>query len=262
MTCCVTVGATICGAQALWGQARLAASSATEPKTAKQVATIAEAEAAMERQQWPEAEEILRKLVADNGVPDTVAGKASGKAVAGKTKNARAWFDLGYVMHEQKKYAEAITAYRAAVAAEPDSFECNLNLGLMLAHEKQPDAAKYLEAATGLKPTGDHPRQSLARAWTALAEVQEATDAESSLNSWQRAVTLEPGDGQKRLGYGEALDRSGDAAGAEREFRKATELLPNSADALAALANLTMRRMRLADAEELLRRLVAITPRD
>ena len=42
---------------------------------------IVRAESAMDQQQWSEAEAILRKLVAANA------------------KDARAWFDLGYVMH-------------------------------------------------------------------------------------------------------------------------------------------------------------------
>lgn len=205
---------------------------------------IMRAESAMDQQQWPEAEAILRKLVAANA------------------KDTRAWFDLGYVMHAQKNYPEAISAYRGAVAAQPESFECNLNLGVMLAHENHPDASKYLEMATHLKPTSAHPQAALAHAWAALAGVQAEKDAIRALDSWSHAVTLAPDDAQDRLAFGEALERSGDFAGAEREFRKANELQPNSADSLAALANLYMRAKRLPEAEEALRRLVAATPQD
>ncbi len=115
----------------------------------------------MDQQRWQDAETILRKLVTAN------------------PKDARAWFDLGYVMHAEKKYPEAILAYRGAVAAQPESFECNLNLGLMLAHENNPQASDYLETATRLNPTGEHPQDSLARAWAALAAVEAAGDAEA-----------------------------------------------------------------------------------
>ncbi len=225
--------------------ATMFAQSAPAHRTpAKEPAAITRAESAMDQQQWPVAEEILRKLVAAN------------------PKDARAWFDLGYVLHAQKNYPEAITAYRGAVAAEPQSFECNLNLGLMLAHEKQPEASKYLEAATRLKPSGDHPQDSLARAWAALAEVQQAQDAPRALHSWEQAVELAPGNSQHRLGWGTALEQSGDMAGAEREFRKANELSPNSADPLAALSNLLMRAKRFPEAEDTLRRLVMAAPQD
>lgn len=205
---------------------------------------IARAESAMDAQKWPDAEAILRKLVAANA------------------KDARAWFDLGYVMHAESNYTEAIAAYREAVAADPQSFECNLNLGLMLGHERQLEAAKYLEAATRLKPTSEHPAAKLAHAWAALAQVQETSDLKIALTSWARAVELAPTDTQQRLAYGEALERAGDVADAEREFRKASELTPGSHDALAALANLYMRGRRLPEAEEVLRQLVNVSPRD
>jgi len=211
---------------------------------AKEPSAIVRAESAMDEQHWSEAETILRKLVAANA------------------KDARAWLDLGYVMHADQNYSEAILAYRGAVAAQPDSFECNLNLGLMLAHENQPDASKYLEMATHLKPTSEHPPESLARAWAALARVQESHAPQSALQSWSHAVELAPGNPENRLAFGAALEQSGDMTGAEKEFRKAIELLPHSPDALAALSNLFMRTQRLPEAEETLRRLVAAAPQD
>lgn len=205
---------------------------------------IIRAENAMDRQEWSEAETILRKLVEAN------------------PKDARAWFDLGYVMHAGQNYPEAIRAYRDAVAAQPDSFECNLNLGLMLAHENHPDASKFLEMATHLKPAGEHPQESLARAWAALAQVQQSRAPKNALQLWSRAVELAPGNPESRLGFGSALEESGDLSGAEREYRKANELLPHSPDTLAALSNFLMRTKRLPEAEESLRRLVAEAPQD
>ncbi len=205
-------------------------------------AAIVRAESAMDRKQWSEAETILRQLVTADA------------------KNAQAWFDLGYVMHAEENYAEATLAYRGAVAAEPDSFECNLNLGLMLAHEKDAQASKYLERATHLKPTGKDPQAALARTWASLALEQEFRNPKNAVDSWSRAVALAPGNPQHRLGLGEVLERTGDAAGAEREFRKANELDPNSTDALTALANFFMRANRLPEAEETLRQLASLAP--
>ena len=209
---------------------------------AKDTPSLTQAEAAIDQQKWPEAEAILRKLV------------------AASPRDALAWFDLGYVMHAQQNYPESIAAYRGAVAAQPESFECNLNLGMMLAHEKYPEAAKYIEKATGLKPTGTHPQESLAHAWAALAELR-SNDEKAALDAWAHAVELSP-DPQLLLAYGEALEKSGDVAGAEREFRKASESQPQSVDALSSLANLYMRSKRFPEAEDALRRLVAATPQN
>jgi tetratricopeptide (TPR) repeat protein len=215
-----------------------------QSKRAEEPAAIVRAEGAMDRQQWLEAERILRQLVAADA------------------RDARAWFDLGYVMHAEENYAGAILAYRGAVAAQPDSFECNLNLGLMLAHEKNAEASKYLETATHLKPTGEDPQAAMARAWASLALEQDFRDPKSAVESWSRAVGLAPGNPQHRLGLGEALERTGDAAGAEKEFRKANELEPNSTDALTALANFFTRAKRLPEAEEMLRRLESLAPKN
>ena len=218
--------------------------SAPHDAPAEKPTEVARAESAMDQQQWTEAETILRKLVAAN------------------PKDARAWFDLGYVMHALENYPEAIAAYRGAVAAEPESFECNLNLGIMLAHENNPQAGQYLETATRLRPTGEHPQESLARAWAVLAEVQQPADVKRALDSWSHAVSLAPVNAQLRLGYADALEKSGDPPGAERELRKAAELEPGSSDALAALANFFVRRKRLADAEETLHRLLGAAPQN
>jgi tetratricopeptide (TPR) repeat protein len=210
----------------------------------QEASAIVRAESAMDRQQWSEADAILRRLVAADA------------------RNAKAWFDLGYVMHAEQNYAEAILAYRGAVAAQPDSFECNLNLGLVLAHENQAEASKYLEMATHLKPTSEDPQAGLARAWAALAQEQDIRSPKNALDSWQQAVAHAPDNFLHRVGLGQALERSGDATGAETEFRKAIELQPNSTDALASLSNLLMRANRLQEAEEPLRRLVNLAPQD
>jgi Flp pilus assembly protein TadD len=224
--------------------AMFAQKSASHGSPAKEPTGIARAEDAIDKQNWSEAEVILRKLVASNA------------------KDARAWFDLGFVMHAQQNYPGAILAYRGAVAAQPQSFECNLNLGMMLAHESNSEASKYLEAATRLKPTTEHPQDSLSHAWAALAQVQTRGAPKVALDSWSHAVSLAPSETQYRLAFGEALEKSGDVAGAEREFRKANELQPNSTDALAALSNLFMRAKRLDEAEEMLLRLVTAAPQD
>jgi tetratricopeptide (TPR) repeat protein len=208
-------------------------------RPAQQVDQLLQAEAAMDREAWPEAEAILRKMIAAN------------------PKDARAWFDLGYVMHAQKNYPEAIAAYQGAVKTQPQSFECNLNLGLMLAHEHRPEAVQVLEAATHLKPTTDHPQQSMARAWSALAELQEASNPAQAADSWGKAVELAPADTDSRLGYATALERAGKSAEAEAQLQKAAELAPSSADVLAAEASFYLRARRLPEAEQTLTKLLA-----
>src|SRR5262252_5657976 len=50
----------------------------------------------------------------------TAAEATLQKVVAAKPDNYRAWFDLGYVYNATQRPADAIAAYRKAVAAKPD----------------------------------------------------------------------------------------------------------------------------------------------
>jgi hypothetical protein len=61
------------------------------------------------------------------------------------------------------KLDDSIAAYRKSVAAKPDIFESNLNLGLQLAKTGQPDAEEFLRAATHLKAHQSHCRGSIPR---------------------------------------------------------------------------------------------------
>src|ERR1700689_4662987 len=113
-------------------QVRKAAPHSQDPSRVDQ------AEAAIDKQAWPEAESLLKE------------------ATAKDPKDYRAWFDLGFVYTSQEKTEQAADAYRHSVEAKPDVFESNLNLGISLGKLGNPEAAKYLAAATTLKPTS-HP---------------------------------------------------------------------------------------------------------
>src|SRR5271167_2644651 len=100
-------------------------------------AQLDQAEAAMQMQNYDTAAILLMK------------------AVAYSPQSYRAWFDLGFVYGATKRPADAVNAYRKSVAAKPDVFESNLNLGIALARQgENAEAVKYLEAATQLTPTG------------------------------------------------------------------------------------------------------------
>src|SRR5438309_11982977 len=115
---------------------------------------LARAEELIQKRDYSQAETALQKLVASD------------------PENYVAWFDLGFVENGLDRQQESIAAYRKSVAAKPDVFESNLNLGLMLARSSNPEAEVFLRAATTLKPT-DHVEEAQARAWLALARLLE-----------------------------------------------------------------------------------------
>src|SRR5277367_6596443 len=143
-------------------------------------ADLARAESAIEKKDYASAEPLLTKI--------TAADPA----------NYAAWFDLGFVYNALGKTDESIAAYRKSVTAKPDVFESNLNLGLMLAKNSQPDAAQFLRAATTLKPTANID-EGRARAWLSLAHVLESTDSKQALYAYHHAAQLQPKDIETHL---------------------------------------------------------------
>lgn len=202
---------------------------------------VVEAEAAIEKQDYATAE---RKLT---------------QAVATDPKDYRAWYDLGFVLNATGRKAEALDAYRKSVAAKPDIFESNLNLGLVLATTGSAEAEQYLRAATLLKPTAK-PEEGLARAWLSLGRVLEEKRPPEALGAYGEAAKLQPKDPEPHLSAGLLLEHQGRLAEAENEYRQAAALDPASREAVAGLANVYTRGKRLPEAEALLRRLLAAHP--
>jgi tetratricopeptide (TPR) repeat protein len=202
---------------------------------------IAEAEAAIEKKDWAAAERQLREVVAKDA------------------KNYRAWFDLGFLCNETDRRPEAIEAYRKSVAARPDVFESNLNLGMLLLAAGSDEAPTFLRAATRLKPS-EQPEEGLARAWGVLGDALTEKDPVEALAAYREATKLAPKDPRPHLAAGSLLERQGDLSAAESEVQKARELQPDSTEALTALAEIYLRAQRWAEAEASLRELLKANP--
>ena len=159
-----------------------------------------------------------------------------------------AWFDLGFVENALGKEDESIAAYRKSVAAKPDVFESNLNLGLQLAKSGQPDAEQFLRAATTLKPTS-HTAEGQYRAWLSLAQAIAKTKPEEALAAYQHAAALQPQEAEPHLSAGHLLEQENKFADAEQEYKQALAIDPHSSDAVIGLANMYMRGRRFPEAE-------------
>jgi tetratricopeptide (TPR) repeat protein len=205
---------------------------------------VNQAETAMQHRDFTAAESLLQK------------------AITAKPNDYRAWFDLGYVYNATQRGAQAIDAYRKSVAAKPDVFESNLNLGILLAGQgDKVEAAKYLKAATQLKPTAN-PAEGLARAWQSLGRVEEDSDPPQALAAYSEAAKLNPKAAQPHLSAGILLEKQNDLDAAAHEFQLAAELDPKSPEALAGLANVATKQKKYPEAEAALRKLLATDPQD
>lgn len=204
---------------------------------------LGKAEEFIQKRQYSDAEPLLRKVVESDPA------------------NYVAWFDLGFTENGLGKIDESIAAYRKSVAAKPDVFEANLNLGLQLAKAKQPDAEQFLRAATQLKPTG-HVAEGRARAWLSLAHMLEESKPEEALAAYHQAAVLQPKDPEPPLAAGQLLEKQNKFAEAEQQYKAALALDPASADAATGLANIYLRGNRYPEAESALKKVVAARPDD
>ena len=181
------------------------------------------------------------------------------QVVNGDPANYEAWFDLGFTENGLGKVDDSIAAYRKSVAAKPDVFESNLNLGLQLAKRGQPDAEQFLRGATQLKPTS-HVAEGQARAWLSLAHVLEATKPDEAIAAYRHAAELQPKDPEPHLSAGLLLEKEEQFADAEHEYKQALALDASASDAVTGLANIDMRGRHFSEAEAELRKLVATHP--
>lgn len=210
-----------------------------DPATAK----ISEAETDIANKDYAKAEPLLKDVLAQH--PD----------------NYTAWYDLGFLYHALGQRDDSIAAYRKSVAAKPDLFESNLNLGLELAEAHQPEAETYLRAATRLKPTAD-PTEGRKRAWMALGRFLEASKPDDAVGAFQQAALVAPSDVEPRLMAGALFEKLQRPADAEKEYQQALAIAPQSADAIATLTNFYMRQHDFAKAQSLLQKFVQLHPND
>ena len=213
-----------------------------------QPAEIAQAEDAIEKNNFAAAEPLLNKALARD--PDNK-----------EPWSYQAWFDLGFVLNRLGRTEDSVAAYRKSVAAKPDVFESNLNLGLMLARSNKSESEQYLRAATTLKPT-DHAEEGQARAWLSLGHLLENSKPEDALAAYQKAAALTPKDPEPHLSAGLLQERQKNFPAAEAEYKQVLALDPHSTEAVLGLTNLYMKSGRLADAEPMVRKLAADRPDD
>ena len=206
-------------------------------------AELEQAETALDKKDYAGAQALLQKVV------------------SGHPNNYRAWFDLGYAYTATNQREQAVEAYRKSVAANPSVFESNLNLGILLAESHNPDAEKYLRAATQLKPTANV-NEGHKRAWLSLAHVLQSSKPEEALQAYKQAATLAPRDPEPHLAAGQLLEQQNKLAEAEKEYQQAASLDPQSSEALAGLVNIYSSEKRLPEAEAALRRYLALQPKN
>lgn len=229
-------------------QATAASADAPQPVSRQ----VADAEAAIVKSDWKTAQAALDSwLAAHPGDP-------------------RALFDAGYVADAQNRLEDAAAFYRRAIAADPQSFEAHLSLGLLLARQNQntmlAEARTELVTATTLDPGPAGPALK-ARAWRALAQIDRPEpgrpgDATQASNDLLQALKLTPETPEDTLLAATLAEESGQLDAAEAAYRRILAQDPKSAAANAGLAHLLIARKQYPQAEVFLRAALQQSPDD
>jgi tetratricopeptide (TPR) repeat protein len=176
--------------------------------------------------------------------------------------DARALFDAGYVADAQNRLDDAVALYRRAAAANQQSFEAHLSLGLLLARQGKPDEARpELAAATKLDPGGAGPELK-ARAWRALARIDRDSDPAEASGDLLEALKITPETPSDTLLAANLAEKTGQSDAAEKAYRRVLAEDPKSLEANAGLAHLLIKRKQFPEAETLLRAALAQAPDD
>ena len=210
---------------------------------------VANAEAAIVKSDWKTAEASLDPWLLNH------------------PQDARALFDAGYVADAQNRLDDAVALYRRATAADPNSFEAHLSLGLLLARQDEPDEARTeLVAATTLDPGPAGPDLK-ARAWRALARMDTPTpsrpgDVTRASNELLEALKLSSETPADTLLAAQLAESAGQFDAAESAYRRLLAEDSKSEPAATGLAHLLIARKQYPEAEKLLRDALAQSPND
>ena len=108
-------------------------------------------------------------------------------AIAADSKDYSAHFNLAFALSMLHRDADSAAEYRKALDIKPDLYEAQLNLGILLVRDKQPaDAVPFLQKAAAQKPNTFRPIYYLGEAQL------DSGDAKSAQEAFQTAFGLDP----------------------------------------------------------------------
>lgn len=161
--------------------------------------------------------------------------------------NCMAHNNVGRLLIQSGRFAEAIKELQLSVAEKPDHFSAYNNLGVALDHSgRYPEAIDALNTALRINPNYTDALQNLANT---LRQVGRLPEAKEKL---ERALQLRPDDAEAQNNMGVLLASSNQAPQAIERFRLATRLDPQYA---AAHINLGKILSTSGDVQEAIREL-------
>ena len=179
------------------------------------------------------------------------------KYIAQRPEDSYAHFQIGYAYAGLKRPADAKTEFSRAIALDPKMAAAHLNLGLVLMDSDPAAAAESFRHAAEFAAHRKPPSISggfLARTrWTNWPKRP---------NSIVPRSRISPKDYESHFALGRVLLRTGDAPGAEGQFREAIAARGDSAPARLGLANSLLTQDKYEAANDALNEYLKLNPGD
>lgn len=129
-------------------------------------------------------------LVQLNRLDDSIASLQQLTGLSGpQAQQAAAWFNLGYVLQQAGRHAQARPAFENAIEHQPGMDRAWYGLALALIHQRQFHAAKQaLKKNTALQPLSPYGWYRLTEVHLALGEPEKARKAMAHLRQFEPRV--------------------------------------------------------------------------
>nr|MBF0221225.1 tetratricopeptide repeat protein [Desulfobulbaceae bacterium] len=184
----------------------------------------------------------LLGLIAQQNGDFHKAERLAQKALAIKTDPAFLT-NLGSAYKGQKKYSQAITAYKKALQIKPDFIEALFNLAnTLFENHDYVEAEGYFKKTLQLKPNMHEARNRLGRTYNQLADHEEA------INCFNHVLKSEPGNLQARNNVGYSLQELGRLDEAIDQYKKALEYHPERPELQNNIGNVLVRQGKFHEA--------------
>ena len=193
-------------------------------------------------------------MLQDQGCPQD-AEACFRRAIELQPAYARGHYNLGNVLRQQERLAEAAVSLRQALRLQPKYLEALNSLGVVL-HEQQQyrEAASLLEQAIALRPEYAPAHLNLGNVLVCLECFDRAEQ------HYRQALALRPHYASALLNLGLLLRERGQSENAERCFRQAIDVDPANAEAHQALGELYSKLARSGHAVEEFRQVLQLEP--
>ena len=181
-------------------------------------------------------------LALDDSQEFEAAASEYREALRLKPDYAMVHFDLGLLLYHRHDYDSAIDEYKKAISLDPDFASSHTNLGITYAAKGDiASAIREGREAKRLNPNDAWIRQN-------LASTLMHSDPQAAAIELQELAKLFPDFEVCHVCLGSALRSTGNAEGAQAEYRKAIDLNPSDPEPHMGLGNLEEDKFNFAEA--------------